>query len=150
MQKNERQAYIRQLIKEQIIERQSDFVTALEARGVPVTQATISRDIKDMQLVKVPTADGRYRYSMPLEKQLSPLDKLQRTLAAAYRSGDQMDQFIHLEMNPGTAPAVATLIDQLGDRRIFASIPGDAAILIVCRGTAQAKEVLEMIEAMVG
>ena len=95
MQKNERQAYIRQLIKEQIIERQSDFVTALEARGVPVTQATISRDIKDMQLVKVPTTDGRYRYSMPLEKQLSPLDKLQRTLAAAYRSGDQMDQFVH-------------------------------------------------------
>lgn len=150
MQKNERQAYLKQLIKDQVIERQSDFVTALEADGVPVTQATISRDIKDMQLVKVPTTGGRYRYSLPLEKQLSPLDKLRRTLAAAYRHGDRMDQFVHLVMNPGTAPAVGNLIDQLHDQRIFATIAGDAAILIVCRGTSQAKEVLEMIDAMVG
>ncbi|WP_390404744.1 arginine repressor [Lacticaseibacillus jixiensis] len=150
MQKNERQAYIRQLIQDQIIERQSDFVTALEKRGVPVTQATISRDIKDMQLVKVPTHDGRYRYSMPEEKQLAPLDKLRRTLAAEFRRGDMMDQFVHLVMNPGTAPAVGNLIDQLQDQRIFATIAGDGAILIVCRSKADASSVLDMITAMVG
>ncbi|MCI1985626.1 MAG: ArgR family transcriptional regulator [Lactobacillus sp.] len=150
MQKSERQAYIRQLIQDQVIERQSDFVTALEGQGVPVTQATISRDIKDMQLVKVPMPNGRYRYSMPPEKQLAPLDKLRRTMAASYRHGDTMDQFVHLVMNPGTAPAVGNLIDQLEDQRIFATIAGDAAILIVCRSVEAAGSVLEMFDAMVG
>ncbi|MFD1484346.1 arginine repressor [Lacticaseibacillus baoqingensis] len=150
MQKSERQAYIRQLIQDEVIERQSDFVTALEALDVPVTQATISRDIKDMQLVKVPMPNGHYRYSMPPEKQLAPLDKLRRTIAASFRHGDKMDQFVHLVMNPGTAPAVGNLIDQLEDQRIFATIAGDAAILIVCRSAEAAASVLDMFNAMVG
>ncbi len=124
-------------------------MAALAARGIAVTQATISRDIKDMQLVKVPMTNGHYRYSLPPERQLAPLDKLRRTLQAAYLRGDVMDQFVYLVMSPGTAPAVGNLIEQLMDPRIFATIAGDASILLVCRGGAEAKAVLKMLDEMV-
>ncbi|KRN24783.1 arginine repressor [Lacticaseibacillus camelliae] len=149
MQKNERQAQIRALVESTPIERQGDFVAALAGRGIKVTQATISRDIKEMQLVKVPMTNGHYRYSLPPERQLAPQDKLRRTLQAAYLRGDVMDQFVYLVMSPGTAPAVGSLIERLDDARIFATIAGDASILLVCRGAAEAKLVLKMLDEMV-
>lgn len=150
MQKSERQARIRKLIQDNVVERQSDFVDLLTAQGIPVTQATVSRDIKELQLVKVPMINGHYRYSMPPEKQLAPLDKLRRTLSASYRHGATMDKFVNLVMDPGTAPAVGTLIEQLADERIFAVVAGDASILVVCHSDEDAEAVLQMIDGMVG
>ena len=69
MRKRERQATIQRLIQDEPIERQEDLVARLNELHIPVTQATISRDIKDMQLIKVPAGEGHYRYSMPAEKQ---------------------------------------------------------------------------------
>lgn len=149
MQKSERQEQIRALVESTPIERQGDFVAALAERGIAVTQATISRDIKEMQLVKVPMMNGHYRYSLPPERQLAPQDKLRRTLRAAYVRGDAMDQFVYLVMSPGTAPAVGNLIEHLSDHRIFATIAGDASILLVCRGADQAQAVLKMLDEMV-
>ncbi len=68
MKKQDRQRLIRQLLSSQDIERQEDFVRLLEEQNIHVTQATISRDIKEMQLVKVPAASGGYRYNMPIQK----------------------------------------------------------------------------------
>lgn len=149
MQKNERQMRLRQLLSDHVIERQSDFVTQLAKAGIPVTQATISRDIKEMQLIKVPTAAGQYRYALPAAKQLSPVDKLRRTLITAFITGDQMDKFVSLKTAPGTAPAVGNLIDQLQDDRIFSTVAGDDSILVVCRSVSGAKAVLNMITGMV-
>ncbi|WP_225047533.1 arginine repressor [Lacticaseibacillus kribbianus] len=150
MQKSERQAHIRQLVETSVIERQGEFVAKLKALGIPVTQATISRDIKEMQLVKVPEPSGAYRYALPPEKQLAPLDKLRRTLVGAFVRGDAMDRFVHLVMTPGTAPAVGNLIDQLEDARVFATIAGDAAILVICRTPEAAAAFLAELEEMVG
>lgn len=60
-----RQEAIKQIIKTQVIETQSDLAEALKKAGFNVTQATVSRDIKDMVLIKVPDEDGRYKYSFP-------------------------------------------------------------------------------------
>ncbi|WP_262316257.1 arginine repressor [Lacticaseibacillus parakribbianus] len=150
MQKSERQAHIRQLVETSVIERQGEFVEKLKALGIPVTQATISRDIKEMQLVKVPEANGAYRYALPKEMQLAPLDKLRRTMVGAYLRGDVLDRFVHLVMTPGTAPAVGNLIDQLEDPRVFATIAGDAAILVICRTAAAAQALLAELDEMVG
>ncbi|MED7623953.1 UNVERIFIED_CONTAM: ArgR family transcriptional regulator, partial [Lactiplantibacillus plantarum] len=120
MRKRERQATIQRLIQDEPIERQEDLVARLNELHIPVTQATISRDIKDMQLIKVPAGEGHYRYSMPAEKQLPATDKLRRTLITAMKWGEAMDNFIHLALLPGTAAAVETLIEQLDDQRIFA------------------------------
>ncbi|UWY25807.1 ArgR family transcriptional regulator [Lacticaseibacillus paracasei] len=150
MRKRERQATIQRLIQDEPIERQEDLVARLNELHIPVTQATISRDIKDMQLIKVPDGEGHYRYSMPAEKQLPATDKLRRTLITAMKWGEAMDNFIHLALLPGTAAAVETLIEQLDDQRIFATISGDASILIICRSAKYATAVLAELEAMVG
>jgi len=146
MHKGQRQAQIRRLITENVIERQEDFVSALAEAGIPVTQATISRDIKEMQLVKVPTTAGHYRYSLPPETQLPPLAKLQRTFASAYLSGNQQDAMLALRFQPGTAPAIGDLIDQLADTRIFTTLTNDAKILIICRSADAAQSLLAEFE----
>ncbi|TLQ52033.1 ArgR family transcriptional regulator [Lacticaseibacillus casei] len=150
MRKRERQAIIQRLIRDEPIERQEDLVARLNDLNIPVTQATISRDIKEMQLIKVPAREGHYRYSMPVEKQLPATDKLKRTLVTAMKWGEAMDNFVHLALLPGTAAAVETLIEQLDDQRIFATISGDASILIICRSAQYASAVLSELEAMVG
>lgn len=150
MRKRERQATIQRLIRDEPIERQEDLVARLNDLNIPVTQATISRDIKEMQLIRVPAGEGHYRYSMPVEKQLPATDKLKRTLVTAMKWGEAMDNFVHLALLPGTAAAVETLIEQLDDQRIFATISGDASILIICRSAQYASAVLSELEAMVG
>ena len=132
MRKRERQATIQRLIQDEPIERQEDLVARLN------------------ELIKVPAGEGHYRYSMPAEKQLPATDKLRRTLITAMKWGEAMDNFIHLALLPGTAAAVETLIEQLDDQRIFATISGDASILIICRSAKYATAVLAELEAMVG
>ena len=61
MRKQDRQRIIKKMIQDNAIYRQEDFVSLLSAKGVEVTQATISRDVKEMRLIKVPTPDGSYR-----------------------------------------------------------------------------------------
>ncbi len=68
MRKQDRQRIIKKMIQDNAIYRQEDFVSLLSAKGVEVTQATISRDVKEMRLIKVPTPDGSYRYSLPTTK----------------------------------------------------------------------------------
>ena len=65
MRKQVRQKLIKEILQENVIYKQEDIVEKLNARGINVTQATISRDVKEMQLVKLPTQTGSYRYSMP-------------------------------------------------------------------------------------
>ncbi len=65
MRKQDRQRIIKKMIQDNAIYRQEDFVSLLSAKGVEVTQATISRDVKEMRLIKVPTPDGSYRYRRP-------------------------------------------------------------------------------------
>ena len=62
-----RQEAIKNIIKNQAIETQSDLAEALKKAGFNVTQATVSRDIKEMMLIKIPGEDGRYKYSFPSE-----------------------------------------------------------------------------------
>jgi transcriptional regulator of arginine metabolism len=79
--KAKRHLKIRELIATHDIETQEELVEALQREGIPVTQATVSRDIKELQLVKVPLDDGRYKYSMPSDHKFNPLPKLKRSLA---------------------------------------------------------------------
>ena len=65
MKKAERQQKIREIITNESIERQEDLVARLREMGLTVTQATISRDIKEMQLIKIPADNGGYRYGLP-------------------------------------------------------------------------------------
>lgn len=132
---------IREIITERDIETQDELVSILKSLGFKVTQATVSRDIKELQLVKVPSSTGKYKYSMPTEQRYNPLEKLKRHIMEAFVSIDQASHFIVLKTIPGNAHALGALIDELDWEEIMGTICGDDTCLIICRTEEKAKAI---------
>ena len=114
-------------------ESQDELVEELRNAGFNVTQATVSRDIKELHLVKVPLADGRYKYSLPAVQRFNPLQKLKRNLMDVFVSIDSAGHLIVMKTLPGNANAIGALIDHLDWDEILGTICGDDTILIICR-----------------
>ncbi|WP_078552936.1 transcriptional regulator AhrC/ArgR [Bacillus alkalicellulosilyticus] len=133
MNKGQRHIKIREIITNQEVETQDDLVDFLKNAGYNVTQATVSRDIKELHLVKVPMVDGRYKYSLPADQRFNPLQKLKRSLMDSFVSIDRSENLIVMKTLPGNANAVGALIDNLDWTEIMGTICGDDTILIICK-----------------
>lgn len=133
MSKMKRHLKIRDIISDHDIETQDELVDHLKSLGFKVTQATVSRDIKELHLVKVPTANGRYKYSTPTEHRFDPKDKLKRLIIESFVSIDSASHFVVLKTLPGNAQAMGALIDDLDWDEIMGTICGDDTCLIICR-----------------
>lgn len=141
MTKGQRHIKIRELIGTKDIETQDDLVDQLKNAGFDVTQATVSRDIKELHLVKVPLPDGRYKYSLPADQRFNPLQKLRRSLTDSFVGIDYSQNLIVMKTLPGNAQAVGALIDKLDWNEIMGSICGDDTCLIICRTNEDAVSV---------
>ncbi|WP_458412554.1 transcriptional regulator AhrC/ArgR [Schinkia sp. CFF1] len=141
MNKGQRHIKIRELITNNDIETQDELVDILKNQGYNVTQATISRDIKELHLVKVPMVDGRYKYSLPADQRFNPLQKLKRALVDAFVKIDSAENLLVMKTLPGNANAIAALIDHLDWDEILGTIGGDDTILIICRSVKAADEI---------
>ncbi|MEW9674579.1 transcriptional regulator ArgR [Lentibacillus sp. L22] len=137
MSKIQRHIKIRELITENEIETQDELVDRLKSLGYNVTQATVSRDIKDLHLVKVPTGKGLHKYSLPADQRFNPLDKLKRLIVDAFVKIDHASHFIVLKTLPGNAHAIGVLIDNLDWEEIMGTICGDDTCLIICHTEAE-------------
>ncbi|MBM7584567.1 transcriptional regulator of arginine metabolism [Bacillus pakistanensis] len=135
MNKGQRHIKIRELIANHDIETQDELVDRLKNAGFNVTQATVSRDIKELHLVKVPLMDGRYKYSLPADQRFNPLQKLKRTLTDAFVGIDGASHMLVMKTLPGNAHAIGALIDNLDWEEILGTICGDDTCLIICRTT---------------
>jgi transcriptional regulator of arginine metabolism len=133
MNKGQRHIKIRELIANEDIETQDELVDRLKQDGFNVTQATVSRDIKELHLVKVPLIDGRYKYSLPADQRFNPLQKLKRSLMDAFVRIDNASNQLVMKTMPGNANAIGALIDKLDWEEILGTICGDDTILIICR-----------------
>ncbi|KKK33245.1 arginine repressor [Mesobacillus campisalis] len=133
MNKGQRHIKIRELIANDEIETQDELVDRLKEAGFNVTQATVSRDIKELHLVKVPLLDGRYKYSLPADQRFNPLQKLKRSLMDAFIRIDHAGHLLVMKTMPGNANAIGALIDNLDWDDILGTICGDDTILIICR-----------------
>lgn len=140
---------IRELISTEEIETQEELVAALHKAGFKATQATVSRDIKEMKLIKVPLNSGRYKYSMPEVQTVNPEQKLKRSLADHFVNIDNTDNLIVMKCQPGTANAVGALIDQSKWSEILGTICGDDTILMICRTKKQSEEVTNRLLEMI-
>lgn len=140
MTKGQRHIKIRELITNSEIETQDELVDCLKSLGFNVTQATVSRDIKELHLVKVPLLDGRYKYSLPADQRFNPLQKLKRSLMDAFVKIDIAGHMIVMKTMPGNANAIGVLIDNLDWSEILGTICGDDTCLIICRTPEDAKE----------
>ncbi|QYR19991.1 transcriptional regulator ArgR [Paenibacillus sp. sptzw28] len=143
--KSVRHMKIREMISGSVIETQDELVDALRAAGLQVTQATVSRDIKELQLIKVPAEDGRYKYSMPQEQRMNPIHKLKRTLADHFLHIDYTDNLVVMKCLPGTANAIGAMIDNMEWSEVMGTICGDDTILIICRTKTQSGELTDRL-----
>lgn len=139
MKKKERHHLLRQLVQQETIQKQEDFVEILLNRGIDITQATISRDIKEMQLIKVPSQSGGYHYSLPPEMNFNISKKISRLMKDAFVSIDTQKEFVIIKTLPGNAFALGTLIETANYEEMFGCISGDNSVLIICRSEDQAE-----------
>ena len=134
MSKLKRHLKIREIIQTDDVETQDDLVNRLKNLGFNVTQATVSRDIKELHLVKVPSASGNYKYSTPnSEQRINPQNKLKRLIMEAFVSIDHANHFIVLKTLPGNAHSIGVLVDDLDWEGILGTICGDDTCLIICK-----------------
>lgn len=138
MKKAQRQQEIRKIIADKSIERQEDLVECLNKKGLQVTQATISRDIKEMQLVKVPAENGGYRYSLPEYHQRDEEGQLTDVLQDSLLQLKRNDRFLALTVHPGNGPVVAVLLRKVNYPTIFTTIGDDANVLVICQSSEAA------------
>jgi transcriptional regulator of arginine metabolism len=146
--KGQRHIKIREMITNSEIETQDELVERLREAGFPVTQATISRDIKELHLMKVPLDDGRYKYSVPADQRYNPLVRLKRALNDHFIHIDSTENLVVLKSLPGTANAIGSLIDSIEWQEIMGTICGDDTILIICRTKEQSNKVVNQILSM--
>ena len=135
--KTRRQALILRLIREREIETQEGLADLLRQQGIEVTQATVSRDVKELRLVKVPTGNGRYRYSAPYESASGDVVRRARRSFQDYVIEVNYTQnMIILKTLSGTANAVAAAVDALRWPEILATVAGDDTILVITKADA--------------
>jgi len=149
MNKGQRHLRIREIITNENIETQDEIVERLREAGYNITQATVSRDIKELSLVKVPMQDGRYKYSLPADQRFNPLQKLKRSLMDAFVKIDSAGHMLVMKTLPGNANAIGALIDHLDWDEILGTICGDDTILIICKTPEETEKIsqrfLEML-----
>jgi len=147
--KAKRHLKIREIIANEEIDTQEELVELLKGAGFNVTQATVSRDIKELHLIKVPLDDGKYKYSLPADQKFNPFQKLKRLLSDSFIGIDYSENLIVLKTLPGNANAIGALIDNLQWDEIMGTICGDDTCLIICKTKENAKEIsnklLEML-----
>jgi len=136
--KSHRQAAILEIIEREAVTSQEQLRERLRTRGVEATQATISRDVHDLGLIKRP-ADGAYRRGGPAVAPEADAAAGLRTAVDDYlRRHEVVEQLIVLRTDAGQAQPLAVAIDRAGVAEIVGTIAGDDTILIICRSAADA------------
>ncbi|MDQ0168987.1 MULTISPECIES: transcriptional regulator AhrC/ArgR [Paenibacillus] len=143
--KGQRHIKIREIISQNEIETQDDLVEALRQSGFQVTQATVSRDIKELLLIKIPMDDGRYKYSLPTDQRYNPIQKLKRALVDNFLHIDHANNLVVMKCLPGTANSIAALLDNIEWTEVMGTICGDDTILIICRTEDNSVTVIDRI-----
>jgi transcriptional regulator of arginine metabolism len=146
--KRERHAIILELLKEHRVASQESLRELLLARGTEVTQATLSRDIRELRLVKVPAADGTGHYSLPEEWESTPA--LESLLPTLFQSAEGVDHMLVVRTLKGGAQTVAAGLDWEEWPEVMGTLAGDDTILIILRDPRDLAGVLERIERMAG
>lgn len=149
--KHRRQAAIRDVVARDEVRSQEQLRQRLSARGFDVTQATLSRDIKELGLVKR-ASDGAYQDSgdETVASGAGVLQALQLTLAECLTGLETSQQLLVLRTGTGQAQLVGVAIDRARLREVLGTIAGDDTVLVICRNVRAAQAVVQRFESMSG
>ena len=137
MKKNRQEALLALIEKEEIA-TQEDLMRRLNAQGFTVTQATVSRDIKALKLVKSPLPGGQYKYALPEREKESVADKFRSILDHSVLRVDHAGNMVCVKCYSGMANAACAAVDELRDEQIVGTIAGDDTFFVLCRDEASA------------
>ncbi|NRD76453.1 arginine repressor [Bacillus sp. BRMEA1] len=146
MNREMRLELISQMISEQEIKTQEELQQLLLAQGLHVTQATISRDIHTLQLIKVPGKDGSLKYCFQMDRNHLISEKLRHKLRDALVSMEVIQLFVVVKTLPGHAHAFGVLLDSLDLEGKAGTLCGNDTCLIICRSMAQAENIKKQLD----
>ena len=147
--KSNRHQKIIELVDNYEIETQEELADRLRQEGFQVTQATVSRDIRDLKLTKIPSEDGRQRYTVHQNIGTTMNDKYIRVLKDGFLSMDMAQNILVIKTVAGMAMAVAAAVDAMEFNEVVGTIAGDDTIMCAIRTTEDTTKVMDKINKMV-
>lgn len=147
--KTNRHSHILDIIKTKDIETQEELANELRKRGIEITQATVSRDIKELHLVKVMASSGAYKYAYIPDNTPELSQRQIRIFAESVTSIDSANNLIVIRTIAGNAQAAASAIDALEWEEIIGCIAGDDTIMVVVREDEWVQEIIQRFEQLI-
>ena len=147
--KNDRQKAILDIIAAQNIETQEELGAQLQQHGFRVTQATISRDIKELRLIKTLDSDGRYRYSTVKQENDHISSKFHSLFSDAVVGVDYAGNIVVIKCFVGMAQAVCAAMDSLHWDNVVGTLAGDDTFLCITKNEAQSVELVTELKKLI-
>ncbi|AWI03793.1 arginine repressor [Clostridium drakei] len=144
-----RHAKILEIISSKDVETQESLAEELKISGMDVTQATVSRDIRELKLIKILGDNGNYKYATRVHTESFLSDKLMNIFSQTAISAENVDNFIIIKTISGSANAAAEAIDSLNFNGIAGTIAGNNTILILARDTDKAKTIIQDMKKII-
>ena len=148
--KRERQDAILEIIAREDIDTQEALISALAARGFSSTQATVSRDVRELRLVKEALGNGRFRYALPGPDPGPVPARLTELLRSGCLSFDHALHTVVIKTMPGLASAVCGAVDAMYDENILGTVAGDDTGVLIMRSAAAATELCRRLRGSAG
>ncbi|WP_044035638.1 arginine repressor [Candidatus Arthromitus sp. SFB-rat-Yit] len=150
--KNKRHEKIIDIIINKDIETQEELADELRSAGFDVTQATVSRDIKILKLIKISTNSGTYKYGVLNNQEFNEVTKVERyktIIASSILSMEQIDKVLVIRTLPGAASVVGEVIDSLNLDDIAGNVAGDNTIFVMVRNENSIPNIQEKINNLI-
>ena len=143
--KSKRHTKILEIIGTKEIETQEELADALKKEGYEVTQATVSRDIKNLKLIKMQASSGKSKYFVSTGEQKNIINRLSNILSNTVLSVENVDKMVVIKTITGSAPITAEAIDNLESADIAGTVAGDNTIFILVRSIESAEDLVDKI-----
>ena len=148
--KTRRQAKILELIQRNDVETQEELSAYLVREGFQVTQATVSRDIRELKLTKIAMDNGKQKYAVITDADSGMMEKYARVLREGFISMDLAKNIVVIKTVSGMAGAVCAAIDAMKFQEMVGSIAGDDTIICIIRDDEEAVKIMKNLRKIVG
>lgn len=143
MRKSERQLLIKQIVLNHDVSTQDDLLEKLEEKGVKATQATISRDIKELNLIKSASSDGGVKYTLYQNTQVTMEEKLASTIQSVVTGITHVEFMNVVKTLPGNAHVIGALVDDIRYPEIVGTVAGNDTIMLISKSKEEAEKVFQ-------
>ncbi len=137
------------LVNKQDINTQEELMENLQKQGFKVTQATVSRDIKELRIFKALGKDGKYRYSTGGRNALDKTSGFESLFASSVEEVDSAENIVVIKTMTGMAQAVCMSLDNIDFENIVGTIAGDDTIFVLCRNLKATEEMLNKFRKLI-